>query len=666
MADQVAGSPEGALKVSSNSAQEVRFGPFRFDVANGFLYRNGIALPLPPRALAVLAALATRPGQVVTKQQLLDQVWKDTNVTDTSLAEAVSLLRQALGDQPQRGDFIQTIPRRGYRFVAPLETPATEDPLQDQPPVLVEEALWTPWLPWVLAVLGGILMTSVAWSLRPRATPPRETIARFSIALPDGVHVADDRPALAFAPDSSAIAFVASGAGESPRLFLRSLADAASRPLAGTEDAAAPFFSPDGRSIGYFAHGQLWRLEVEGGLPRPIAAAASPAGGVWTRDDRIVFAGRWGEGLLRVASTGGVPRPVTRLDRADGEGRHAWPTVDVDTGLVTFTSVRLRDQREVSAVHGWSPSTLRTSTLVEHASFPRLLPPNQLLAWRGSGPVMVSLDLQLLQADDNLVALPFSTRQTSDGVPLVAWSDRGAVISVPYAPSGLAWITPDGRRADGPWSDRLVPVSLAADGVTLLATSTQGGESDFRQVDLSRGTEQRLTTRPTPMGALRTFARVGDQGGLDVAVVRGAEVVARVATPADETAPALSPDETLMAWQSNASGQWQIALARVGDPDDPRMVASGTSPAWARDGHTLWFLHGDALMASVVDATTAQSQPARFVTGGIARILGTAPDGRVLVVTRPAPSSTLDVVLGWAEEARARGDRGPRLPRSFR
>ena len=123
MADEVAGSPEGGLKVSSSSVQDVRFGPFRFDVANGFLYRDGIALPLPPRALGVLAVLATRPGQVVTKQQLLDQVWKDTNVTDTSLAEAVSLLRQALGDEPQRGDFIQTIPRRGYRFVAPLALP---------------------------------------------------------------------------------------------------------------------------------------------------------------------------------------------------------------------------------------------------------------------------------------------------------------------------------------------------------------------------------------------------------------------------------------------------------------------------------------------------------------------------------------------------------------
>jgi hypothetical protein len=68
-----------------------------------------------------------------------------------------------------------------------------------------------------------------------------------------------------------------------------------------------------------------------------------------------------------------------------------------------------------------------------------------------------------------------------------------------------------------------------------------------------------------------------------------------------------------MAWQSNASGQWQIALARVADPVDARMVASGTSPAWARDGRTLWFLQGDALMASLVDGATAQSQPARMV-----------------------------------------------------
>ena len=92
MAEGVAGSPEGGLKVSSSSVQDVKFGPFRFDAANGFLYRDGVALPLPPRALGVLAVLTAHQGQVVSKQTLLDRVWKDTHVTDTSLSEAVSLL----------------------------------------------------------------------------------------------------------------------------------------------------------------------------------------------------------------------------------------------------------------------------------------------------------------------------------------------------------------------------------------------------------------------------------------------------------------------------------------------------------------------------------------------------------------------------------------------
>ncbi|MBK5299403.1 MAG: PD40 domain-containing protein [Vicinamibacteria bacterium] len=349
-----------------------------------------------------------------------------------------------------------------------------------------------------------------------------------------------------------------------------------------------------------------------------------------------MYGARWGEGLLRVEATGGAPRVVTRIDRAAGEGRHAWPNVDVSTGLLTFSSVRLIDQHERSDVRGWSPATQRTSTLLEHAWFPHLLPSGYLLAWRQSRPVVVRVDAQTLLVEDNLVALPFAARRTPDGVPLVALSDR------------------------------LAPVWLAADGVTLLATSTQGGESDFRLVDLSRGTEQRLTARPTPPGSLRACTRVGEHSGLDLAVERASQVIARVETPADETAPALSPDQTFMAWQSDASGQWQIVLARVADPRAAQMVATGTSPAWSRDGRTLWFLNGDALMASVIDAATAQSQPARMVTEGVARILGTAPDGRVLVVTRSAPSTALDVVLGWAEEVRARTDREPRLPRSFR
>ena len=99
----------------------ISFGPFAFDERNGLLSNAGTEVPLPPRVLGVLGLLVARPGEVVSRHELLEQVWKDAYVTDTSLAEAISFLRQALGDDPQNPRYIQTVHRRGYRFVAPIE-----------------------------------------------------------------------------------------------------------------------------------------------------------------------------------------------------------------------------------------------------------------------------------------------------------------------------------------------------------------------------------------------------------------------------------------------------------------------------------------------------------------------------------------------------------------
>src|SRR5215208_3953119 len=103
----------------------ISFGPFAFDRQSRLLWRDGNEIALPPRVLGVLELLIDRPGEVVARQDLLDGVWKDAFVTDTSLAEAVSFLRQALGDDPQAPRYIQTVHRRGYRFLAALsEVPA--------------------------------------------------------------------------------------------------------------------------------------------------------------------------------------------------------------------------------------------------------------------------------------------------------------------------------------------------------------------------------------------------------------------------------------------------------------------------------------------------------------------------------------------------------------
>ena len=98
----------------------VSFGPFAFDRRSRLLWREGTEVALPPRVLGVLELLLHRAGEVVGRQELIDTIWKDAFVTDTSLAEAVSFLRQSLGDDPQSPRYIQTVHRRGYRFVAPV------------------------------------------------------------------------------------------------------------------------------------------------------------------------------------------------------------------------------------------------------------------------------------------------------------------------------------------------------------------------------------------------------------------------------------------------------------------------------------------------------------------------------------------------------------------
>src|SRR3954469_18917800 len=125
--------PAPADTAPPEQTSTVAFGAFAFDRANRLLRRDSREIPLPPRVLSVLDLLVSRAGLIVPKQELIDTVWKDTFVTDTSLAEAISVLRQALGDDPQSPQYVQTVHRRGYRFVAPVTridtAPAGAEPL---------------------------------------------------------------------------------------------------------------------------------------------------------------------------------------------------------------------------------------------------------------------------------------------------------------------------------------------------------------------------------------------------------------------------------------------------------------------------------------------------------------------------------------------------------
>ena len=100
------------------------FGPYRLDMRRRLVWRDATLLEIPPRAVDLLAALVAEAGEVVPKEELLHRVWPDTFVEEANLSVNVSILRKALGDQPDGRPWIQTVARRGYRFLGPVRAQA--------------------------------------------------------------------------------------------------------------------------------------------------------------------------------------------------------------------------------------------------------------------------------------------------------------------------------------------------------------------------------------------------------------------------------------------------------------------------------------------------------------------------------------------------------------
>jgi DNA-binding winged helix-turn-helix (wHTH) protein len=121
------------VQSSAVLAGQYRFGPFVVDRARYRVLRGAEALELTPKLLDLLIHLVDHAGSLVTKEELLDALWPGANVTDNALAQAVSELREALGDNAGTPYFIKTVTRRGYRFIAPVET--IKNAPQDSAPV---------------------------------------------------------------------------------------------------------------------------------------------------------------------------------------------------------------------------------------------------------------------------------------------------------------------------------------------------------------------------------------------------------------------------------------------------------------------------------------------------------------------------------------------------
>ena len=178
------------------------------------------------------------------------------------------------------------------------------------------------WLGW--AVAGAVALASVAAIAILRRRPETRPSIEFTLEPPAGfTFTLPADPAIS--PDGRTIACVVSDPTGSTHLAIRPLDRAEVRVLPGTESASLPFWSPDSRSLGFFAKGKLWRMVLDGSAPVALADANDGRGGTWSKEGTIVFAPAASGSLYRIATSGGEPVEVTKLDPARGEMGHRYP-----------------------------------------------------------------------------------------------------------------------------------------------------------------------------------------------------------------------------------------------------------------------------------------------------------------------------------------------------
>jgi DNA-binding winged helix-turn-helix (wHTH) protein/Tol biopolymer transport system component len=655
---------------------KTEFGPFVFDRTHQLLARDGREVPLPPRVLGVLDVLIARPGRIVSKQELIESVWKDAFVSDTSLSEAISFLRQTLGDDPQQPTYIQTVHRRGYRFLPPTTAAAATAEAAPLPPA---RDAWPIVLPWAVAALLAAIAGSALWRLANPDAPAAPPVARFDVAVPAGTAFDAASASIAISADGSRVAFVACAA-ESCRVFARRLDETEARPVPGTEDAASPFLSPDGSALGFVADGKLKRIDLAGGTAVTLADVRQPLGATWTEDGSIVFAasrsGGLG-GLMRVPANGSsAATAVYSADSRRGELALAWPDVLPGGGAILATAIGAPDLPPLASIIAISPATGERTPIIDRAVAGRFVAPNTLVFVRDGRLTAAAFDPSRLRIVGQPVALG---QAVADDEPHFAVSRAGSMVLAPAideAASSLGFLLRDGRVMPLPSAaQHLTSPSLSPDGRRLVALARNDPRSDLWSLEIDRGALTRSTfegEHRAPLwtaggrgivfasragGPFNLFRQTFDAPGTtkltsaanqqfpsavafdDHAVIYtqfdpdsgadlwstplgGGSPTAILKTPFDESAAAVSPDGRWMAYQSNASNRWEVYARPLPGRGAAISISTtgGTVPVWSRDGRTIYYHGATGLIAvdvardGCVDGeTSCELTPARPV-----------------------------------------------------
>ena len=329
-------------------------------------------------------------------------------------------------------------------------------------------AAWTVALPWAIAAVAIAAAGAVAWrsaEVRPPSTPVYASLdapAGYVLGEDDAIVALPTRTPMVFTPDGRALVIQAAKAGK-PQLFLRPLDRPDLRPIAGTEDARAPFVSPDGKWIGFWTADELRKVPLEGGAATTICTTRGtlgPFGAVWGAGDVIVFGDDSSTRLMRVSASGGTPVPVT--PQPETFHRHVTPVFLPDGKRVLFTDVSMFDTSDtkvmVQAIDGGQPRLVLAA-----AADPRLLPSGRLAFMRLGTLMTAPFDAARAEVAGDAVAAFGTVMQSglrarvgadTSTAGMFAVSSLGAlaIIRGPVLGSRdnpLVWIDRDGRVTPG-------------------------------------------------------------------------------------------------------------------------------------------------------------------------------------------------------------------------
>jgi eukaryotic-like serine/threonine-protein kinase len=592
---------------------------------------------------------------------------------------------------------------------------ATESGIAVLPQTARRPSLWSnPRVAWMAAAacaVGGCAAVALSLLGHFAKAEPEAPELRLQVHVPEADAPAGGLTQFALSPDGEQFVFVARNGGRAS-LWLRALNSDSARPLEGTDGARNPFWSHDSRSVGFFANGQLKRIDLADGLVRTLTRAANGAGAAWNAEGTILFTKSFAGPIYKIAAaaTGGEGVPVTSTAPPVHSG-HVWPEFLPDGRRFVFFAFGSKEGAGVYVGALDSPEVRRIATADAAALF---VPPDRLLFPRGDALMSQRVDLASLDPlGESVTVAPSVFVDSVNGEAAVSASRVGPIAYRASAPEReLVWLNRSGLRLGSAGDAHAAgPVmSMSPDGRTLALVRRVEGNSDIWTMNLERGGLQRITTHAaheaspvwapdsnqlvfgsdrvsgvldlfvkkvgatpeipliestidktatdwSPDGKWIAYSSVDPKTGRDLWAwpVGGDGKPLSIATsPAAEVNARFSTDGRWVAFQSNESSRPEIYVQPFPGPGERIQISTegGANPQWSRDGRELYYRRLGYLLSVPITTTsttfTVRAAPVRLFETAAGDI-EPSPDGQRFLMNVPAQSPSLVTILvNWS------------------